>query len=100
MRWCRRGLFDKLLKEIRSYYRGRRPKNSWYAIDTSFHKASFSRCAGRNPTDRGRQGIKSVVMVDHEGAPLFVDIAAANVHDSQLLKPILSSLKTSHKARI
>jgi len=100
MRWCRRGLFEKLLKEIRSYYRGRRPKNSWYAIDTSFHKASFSRCAGRNPTDRGRQGIKSVVMVDHEGAPLFVDIAAANVHDSQLLKPILSSLKTSHKARI
>lgn len=100
MRWSRRGLFDKLLKEMRAYYRGRYPKNSWYAIDTSFHKASFSRFAGRNPTDRGRQGIKSIVIVDHKGAPLFVDIAAANIHDSQLLDPILSSFRTSQKARI
>ena len=54
MRWSRNGLFDKLIKEMRSYYRGRNPKNIWYAVDTSFHKASFSRFARRNPTDRGR----------------------------------------------
>jgi len=50
--------------------------------------------------DRGRCGIKSVVMVDNKRAPLFIDISAANTHDSRLLPPLLQSLKTSKKARI
>ena len=39
-------------------------------------------------------------MIDHEGAQLFLDIAAANIHDSHLLEPIILLLKMSQKARI
>jgi len=100
MRWSRCGLFDKLIKKIRHYYRAHNPNNSWYAVDTSLHKAPFSQFGGRNPVDRGRRGIKSVVMVHHEGAPLFIDISAAHTHDSRLLPSLLQFLKTSKKARI
>ena len=40
------------------------------------------------------------MIVGNEGAPLFFDIAAANIHDSQLLEPIISLLKISQKTRI
>lgn len=100
MRWSRCGLFDKLMKTVRAYYRSHNPNNRWYAIDTSLHKASFAKFGGRNPVDRGRRGIKSVVMVDYKGAPLFLDISAANIHDSRLFPHLLSRLRTSHKARI
>ena len=40
------------------------------------------------------------MIVGNEGAPLFFDIAAANIHDSQLLEPIISLLKILQKMRI
>jgi len=77
-----------------------RPNNTWYAIDTSLHKDSFSQFGGRNPVDRGKRGVKSIVMADYKGVPIFIDVAAANIHDSQLLPHVVSRLRTSHRARI
>jgi len=77
-------IIEKLKNMVRSHYRSHNPNNIWYAVDTSLHKAPFSQFGGRNPVDRGRCGIKSVVMVDHEKAPLFIDISAANTHDLRL----------------
>lgn len=48
--------------------------------------------AGRNPVDRGKQGIKRSTAVDAAGIPLGVIAAPANRHDSPLLDPTLDTL--------
>ena len=39
---------------------------------------------GANPTDRGKPGTKSHVVVATDGIPLAVLLSAANVHDTKL----------------
>jgi putative transposase len=47
---------------------------------------------GPNPTDRGKNGTKTSILVDGKGGPLAVTLAPANVHDSQLLEETLDSI--------
>ncbi|TYC07386.1 transposase, partial [Micromonospora sp. MP36] len=47
---------------------------------------------GPNPVDRGKPGSKIHVVCDRAGLPLAVMVTAANVHDSQLLLPMLDSV--------
>jgi putative transposase len=47
---------------------------------------------GKNPTDRGKLGVKRSVLTDGRGVPLGVAVAGANVHDQKLLTDTLSSL--------
>jgi putative transposase len=47
---------------------------------------------GKNPTDRGKLGVKRSVLTDGRGVPLGVAIAGANVHDQKLFHATLSSL--------
>ena len=42
--------------------------------------------------DRGKAGSKIHILCDRTGIPLAVLISAANVHDSQLMVPLLDSL--------
>jgi transposase len=49
--------------------------------------------AGRNPTDRGKLGIKRSTLTDAGGLPLGVITAPANRHDLPLLAPTLDTLK-------
>ena len=56
--------------------------------------------AGPNPTDRGKLGTKSHVIVDRTGIPLAVRITAANVHDSRVFESIISAIPpVKRKAR-
>jgi len=48
--------------------------------------------AGRNPVDRGKQGIKRSTVVDAKGIPLGAVAAPANRHDSPLLDETLDTL--------
>jgi putative transposase len=45
--------------------------------------------SGRNPTDRGKQGIKLHLLVDKRGAPLSVIISSANRHDKSAAIDVL-----------
>lgn len=47
---------------------------------------------GKNPTDRGKNGVKRSVVVEADGGPLGVVIDAANVHDAKLLKRTLQAI--------
>ena len=47
---------------------------------------------GRNPTDRGKNGTKRSLIVDEDGGPLGVVIAAANVHDTKLLEATIEAI--------
>ncbi|MEW2330611.1 transposase [Micromonospora chersina] len=51
---------------------------------------------GPNPVNRGKPGSKVHVVCDRAGLPLAVMVTAANVHDSQLLLPMLYSVPAIH----
>ena len=47
---------------------------------------------GKNPTDRGKLGVKRSVLTDGRGVPLGVAIAGANAHDQKLFHATLDSI--------
>lgn len=47
---------------------------------------------GKNPTDRGKLGVKRSVVTDSRGVPLGIALAGANVHDAKLLRETLRSI--------
>jgi len=64
------------------------------AVDCCITKAPCGgEKAGRNPTDRGKQGIKRSTVVDAKGIPLGAVVAPANRHDSPLLDETLDTLE-------
>src|SRR5918996_2727828 len=64
------------------------------AVDCCITKAPCGgEKAGRNPVDRGKQGIKRSTLVDAKGIPLGTLAAAANRHDSPLLDETLDTLE-------
>ena len=49
---------------------------------------------GRNPTDRGKQGVKRSLMTDANGLPLSLVVAAANTHDIKRVADTPDALQT------
>src|SRR5262245_61408898 len=55
-------------------------------------KGAKDECVGKNPTDRGKQGVKKSLLVDAEGGPLAIAISGANTPDAQLLAVTLDAI--------
>jgi transposase len=47
---------------------------------------------GPSPVDRGKPGSKIHALSDRTGLPISVAISAANIHDSQALKPLVLAI--------
>ena len=47
---------------------------------------------GKNPTDRGKLGVKRSVLIDGHGVPLAAAVAGANVHDQKLVQETLDTI--------
>ena len=47
---------------------------------------------GKNPTARGKLGVKRSTLIDDRGVPLAVAIDGANVHDQKLVAPTLDAI--------
>jgi putative transposase len=47
---------------------------------------------GPNPTDRAKKGTKRSLLVEAEGGPLALIVAAANVNDPQLLRATIEAI--------
>ena len=47
---------------------------------------------GKNPTDRGKLGVKRSVLTDGQGVPIGVAVNGANAHDQTLVKETLASI--------
>lgn len=56
--------------------------------------AGWLKKTGRNPTDRGKQGVKRSLMTDANGLPLALVVSGANTHDIKLVEETLDSLQT------
>ena len=54
---------------------------------------------GKNPTDRGKQGVKRNLMTDANGLPLSLVVAGANSHDIRLVADTLDALQTGRPGR-
>ena len=95
MKWIREGKIQRVFEMIRNEYLLKTDAfKNWYAVDTSYSKAPYAKYSGKNPTDRGKRGIKKNLAIDSRGAPLAVGIGPANQHDSQTLLEILALVKS------
>lgn len=54
---------------------------------------------GPSPVDRGKPGSKMHMLTDRDGIPLAVAVSAANVHDSQALKPLVKPSRRCESRR-
>jgi transposase len=62
------------------------------SIDSTFARAFGGvEGSGKNPTDRGRPGVKQHLLVDANGVPLAGDITPANVPEVKELLPLVDS---------
>lgn len=55
-------------------------------------KGGDDACVGKNPTDRGKSGVKKSVLVEANGGPLAIAISGANTVDAQLLAITLNAV--------
>src|SRR5215210_7161648 len=84
-------IFDKLVQVL--VFGCAYERISDVAIDCCITKAPCGgESAGRNPIDRGKQGLKRSVVMDANGIPLGAISAPANRHDSPLLGGTLDTL--------
>lgn len=51
---------------------------------------------GKNPTDRGKQGVKRSLLTDAKGTPISIVANGANVHDVKLVERTLEALQSYH----
>lgn len=93
--WIEAGVMSQLRElALEAYDKIIGLKLSDVAVDCCITKAPCGgEKAGRNPVDRGKQGIKRSTLVDAEGIPLGAVAAPANRHDSPLLDETLDALE-------
>lgn len=88
-------LFEKIYSKIIDSYLSINPID--YLITDTFTVKSLdgSQGVGRNPTDRGRKGIKVSLICDQNLVTHSVYIEGANVHDSKILIPTINNSITN-----
>lgn len=81
--WVKAGVFFKVwVMLLEEYEQLRGIKWRWQSLDSIMTKAPLGgQATGPNPTDRAKSGTKLHVLSDQRGAPLSVNVTAANSHD-------------------
>jgi putative transposase len=54
---------------------------------------------GKNPTDRGKLGVKRSILTDRRGMPIGVAVSGANTHDQKLFAATLDSIPVRRPPR-
>jgi putative transposase len=93
-RWVKLDLFASLWQQLCRFCEALGGVQwRWQAADAALGKArSGGDKVGKNPTDRGKNGSKRSLLVEGEGYPLAVVVAAANQHDTRLLEETLAAV--------
>lgn len=93
--WVNAGVFHAFWKRGLEHYNTRVGLDwSWLSLDAALHKAPVagSKKVGKNPTDRGKLGVKHCTLTEAKGIPIGITTAPANWHDSRLLIATLESI--------
>jgi transposase len=65
----------------------------WLALDGALTKAPLGgEKTGRNPTDRGKSGVKRSLLTEGHGVPIGLVVEGANRHDMKLVRATVESL--------
>lgn len=66
----------------------------WLAMDGAMTKAPLAgtQMTGKNPTDRGKQGVKRSLLTEGAGIPAALTIDGANRHDMKLVQSTLQGV--------
>lgn len=65
----------------------------WQAMDGAMTKAPLGgEKTGRNPTDRGKSGVKRSLLTEGNGIPMSVSVEGANRHDKRMVETALESI--------
>jgi putative transposase len=92
--WVAAGVFAAFWREgLLAYDAVRGIDWEWLALDGAMGKAPLGgEKTGRNPTDRGKRGVKRSVLTDGRGVPLGATIDGANRNDHKLMRPTLEAI--------
>ncbi len=85
--WVKAGVFEEVLYRSIIIAIRKWEEPQIFFKDTSSVKDSLARFAGKNPTDRGKHGIKKKFVIDWNRIILSILVEAANKHDSKILDP-------------
>jgi putative transposase len=93
-RWVRAGVFKRLWQAGLNEYDDLKGIDwKWQAADGAMTKAPLGgEKTGKNPTDRGKIGIKRSLLVNAQGLPLAIVVSGANTPDGRLLAATLDAL--------
>lgn len=91
--WIKAGIFDEFFfKSIDVAIQDLGSPESFFS-DTSSVKAPMAKFAGKNPTDRAKNGVKKGIVIDWNRIILSILVDSANKHDSKLLMPHIENIK-------
>jgi len=92
--WAQQGRFAKIMEVLlRFYNRTRRIQWTWQSIDSRSGAAPLGgEATGKNPTDRARSGSKIHLLVDQRGAPIAVQVTAANAADKTMVTEVVVAI--------
>jgi len=100
-RWRRMGVFEKLMRRMAEYYARERGGIGWrwQAMDSKHSPAPLGgEKTGGNPTDRGKPGAKTNLLVDERGAPISVVLTGAERHDKVSAADLIVSVAVKRPA--
>jgi len=86
--WARCGVFERMWEVALQYFHELRGLDwRWQSVDGAVTKAPLGgEKTGKNPTDRGKLGVKRSLMTEGHGVPVGLAVDGANVHDIRLLE--------------
>lgn len=92
--WAEAGVFTRLWQEgVITYDELKGLDWQWQAIDGAMTKAPLGgEATGRNPTDRGKKGVKRSLLTEGNGIPIGVAVDGANRHDKKMTEKTLESM--------
>jgi len=93
--WNEAGVWPRLHQVLLAKLQGAQEIDwSRAAVDSTFARAFGGvEGSGRNPTDRGRPGVKQHAVVDGNGIPLAVDATPANVPEVKELLSVVDGIE-------
>lgn len=92
--WVEAGVFERFWQVgLLAYDELKGLDWNWMSMDGAMSKAPLpgSKKTGRNPTDRGKQGVKRSLLTEAAGIPVAIVIDGANRHDMKLVEDTLNA---------
>jgi putative transposase len=92
--WVKAGVFLKLWQAgLEQFDELQGIDWNWLSLDGAITKAPLGgEKTGKNPTDRGKSGVKRSILTEGNGVPIGLEVEGANRHDMKLTRSTIKSI--------